>query len=153
MRHTPLVMLLTFTLLALPVHAVDFGAMFKDAIEDTKERVVQQGVENTNQALQDAFPSLPEGVVSIDSEQLGVSDSSVVLYETDSCPYCIKARRFLQSNHVDYASRNVGKSKSAQKEYKKLGGRGVPMILVDDKRLTGWNQSKLRRMLKEAGYL
>jgi glutaredoxin len=127
--------------------------MLKGAIEDSAERVVQQGVESTSEALQEAFPSLSEGTVSIDSDQYGISKSSVVLYETDSCPYCIKARRFLKSNHVDYKSRNVGKNKSAQKEFKKLGGRGVPMILVDDKRLTGWNQSKLRRMLKEAGYL
>jgi glutaredoxin len=139
--------------LALPAQALDFGSMLKNAIEDTTESVVQQGVDSTSESLQEAFPSLPEGIVSIDSDQLDISDSSVVLYETKSCPYCVKARKYLKANKVKYKSRDIARSKSAQKEFKKLGGRGVPMILVGDKRLSGWNKSKLRRMLKDAGQL
>jgi glutaredoxin len=127
--------------------------MLKGAIEDTQEQVFKEGVDSASETLQDAFPSLPDGTVSIDGGQLGITNSSVVLYETQSCPYCVKARRFLKSNNVPYKSRDVAKSKSAKKEFKMLNGRGVPMILVDDKRLTGWNKTKLRRVLKEAGYL
>lgn len=152
-RFTRLITLFAITLLTITAHAFDFGGMIKDVVNETKERVVQEGLESTGEAIKGAFPSLSDGVLSVDSEQLGISGGGVVLYETDSCPYCVKARRYLQSNKVPYLSRNVGKSKAAQKELKLLGGRGVPVILVKDQRLTGWNQGKLQSMLKEAGYL
>ncbi len=143
------------------LYAFDFGSIVEktlkkkseQVVEDTTEHVVDKGVDNTADMIKEAFPSLSDGQVSSESDASALPVRGVVLYETDSCPYCVKARRFLNNNKVAYVSRNVGKSGTAKQEFKLLGGRGVPMILVNDKRLTGWNQSKLRHLLDEAGYL
>ncbi|MCU7807750.1 MAG: glutaredoxin family protein [Candidatus Thiodiazotropha sp. (ex Semelilucina semeliformis)] len=145
--------ILPILLLVSPAYALDLGGMFENAVRSASEKMVEGAVDSTSQAIQDAFPSLPEGVVSIDKSQVMKTGDDVVMYETDSCGYCVKARRFFKKNNVSYTSRNVAKSSSAKKEFKKLGGRGVPVILVKDQKLTGWSESKLRRMLKDAGYL
>ncbi|MCU7809608.1 MAG: glutaredoxin family protein [Candidatus Thiodiazotropha sp. (ex Notomyrtea botanica)] len=147
------VCILPILLVVTPACAFDLGGMLENAVRDASEKVVEDAVESTNQVIQEAFPSLPDGVVSIDKSQVMKTSGRVVMYETDSCGYCIKARRFFKQNNVSYKSRNVAKSSSAKKEFKKMGGRGVPLILVKDRKLSGWSESKLRKMLKEAGYL
>jgi len=148
-------------LLSGSLYAFDLGSLVEKTLNKKTERVVKQatervvdeGVDNTTGLIKEAFPSLSDGKVSAETDPSALPNQGVVLYETDSCPYCIKARQYLNSNQVAYVSRNVGNSGTAKQEFKRLGGRGVPMILVNDKRLTGWNQGKLRRLLAEAGYL
>jgi len=56
----------------------------------------------------------------------------VVLYATDWCGYCAKTRRFFADNHIPYQELDVEHSELGRKEYQKLGGGGVPVIVVND---------------------
>jgi glutaredoxin len=75
-----------------------------------------------------------------------VSDSGVavndkvVMYSTSTCPYCIKAKRYFKKNNIPFEERDIGKNKSARREFKELDGRGVPLILVGDKQMRGFSQ-------------
>jgi glutaredoxin len=76
-----------------------------------------------------------------------VSDSSVtvkdkvVMYSTSTCPYCIKAKRYFRKNNIPFEERDINKSKQARREFKELGGRGVPLILVGSKQMRGFSES------------
>jgi glutaredoxin len=76
----------------------------------------------------------------------------VVMYATDWCPFCERARQFFKRHDVRYVEHDIEKSPGANAEYRRLGGRGIPLILVGERRVNGFNEPLLREALKEAGY-
>jgi len=56
---------------------------------------------------------------------------SVVLYATTWCGYCAKARRFFAENHIPYQELDVENSDEGRKAYQRLGGGGVPIIVIN----------------------
>ena len=67
---------------------------------------------------------------------------TVVMYSTSWCGYCKKAARHFRKNNIPFKEYDIEKSKSAAKAYKKLNGRGVPVILVGKKRMNGFNAQR-----------
>lgn len=72
----------------------------------------------------------------------------VVLYGTVWCGYCKKARAVLDRHNIPYQDLDVEKSAEANAAFQRLGGRGVPLITVGDKAMSGFDYSKLRKMLE-----
>jgi glutaredoxin len=63
----------------------------------------------------------------------------VVMFSADWCPVCRRARAFLAERHIPYTDRNIETDPAARKEYERQGGRGVPLILVGERRLSGFS--------------
>jgi glutaredoxin len=78
--------------------------------------------------------------------------AGVTMYSTDWCPYCRKARDYFARNGVRYSELDIEKSPAAKAEYDRLGGRGVPLILVGSQRMSGFGEERLAQMLKAAGH-
>jgi glutaredoxin len=76
----------------------------------------------------------------------------VRMYATDWCPFCEKARAFFKRHGIPYVEHDIEKSPGANAEYRRLGGRGIPLIFVGERRVNGFNEPLLRDALKEAGY-
>ncbi len=77
------------------------------------------------------------------------SDSSintVIMYGTSWCPYCKKAKEYFASKGIPYKEYDIENSDKARREYDKLGGRGVPVILVGSKRLNGFSVDAFERI-------
>lgn len=64
----------------------------------------------------------------------------VVMYGTSSCPACQMARAYFYRHDIPYVEHDIEWSSKARREFRKLGGRGVPLILVGDEKFLGWNQ-------------
>ncbi len=64
----------------------------------------------------------------------------VVMYSTEWCTYCKKARKYFKKNNIQFVERDIEKSRSAKKQYEKIGGKGVPVILVGEKRMNGFSE-------------
>jgi glutaredoxin len=67
----------------------------------------------------------------------------VVVLGTPTCPYCKKARRFLRAQGIPFRDLNVNTSAEGQRLYKQYNGHGVPLILVDDTRISGFNPAAI----------
>jgi len=80
------------------------------------------------------------------------SRKEVVIYSTAWCGYCKKAKAFMDSRGVRYREVDVETDATGREEFVKLGGRGVPVILVGESRMDGFNEGGLEGMLKAAGY-
>lgn len=76
----------------------------------------------------------------------------IVLYSTSWCSACKKAKKFLSRNNIDFTEKDIEKSHQAKQEFARLGGRGVPLILIGETKLRGYNKSKMRKYLSDAGY-
>ena len=76
---------------------------------------------------------------------------SVSIYTTDTCGYCKMAKEFFQKNGVEYQEFNVGTDLAKRQEMiEKSGQMGVPVIVVDNDLIVGFNKSKLQELLNIA---
>ncbi len=75
----------------------------------------------------------------------------VVIYTSNTCGYCHAAKDFLQSIHIDYTEKNVSTDPEARKELIKKGFMGVPVIVVGEQTIQGFDKTKLENVLREAG--
>ena len=76
----------------------------------------------------------------------------VKMFATDWCPYCRQAREFFARSGVPYTELDIEKSAAAHAEYRSLGGKGVPLIVVGNQRMSGFSEARLAQMLKAAGH-
>jgi glutaredoxin len=83
---------------------------------------------------------------------LNGAGKKVVIYTTSRCGYCKKAKAWFSSKGVAYTEYDVESSNKGRRDYKKLGGRGVPIILVGEQRLNGFSEGRLGAALRKAGY-
>ena len=71
---------------------------------------------------------------------------SVIMYSTSWCGYCKKARQHFERNKIPYQEHDIEKSKKAAQDYKKLNGRGVPVILIGKRRMNGFSANAFDRI-------
>lgn len=64
----------------------------------------------------------------------------VLLYSSQGCTHCRRAKAFLEARGITYSELDVGRSAKARKALERLGARGVPTILVGDQRLDGFSE-------------
>ncbi|HVY04747.1 MAG TPA: glutaredoxin domain-containing protein [Burkholderiales bacterium] len=77
--------------------------------------------------------------------------AKVKLYTATWCGYCKRAKAYLQARKTPFQDFDVENSVQGRSEFKALGGRGIPVILVGDQRMDGYSQEALDAMLKRAG--
>ena len=65
----------------------------------------------------------------------------VVIYSTDSCPYCRQAERFLKDKGVDFKSVDVTNDDSMREKLIELSGgrRTVPQIFIGGEAIGGYS--------------
>ncbi len=79
-----------------------------------------------------------------------MADKSVIIYSTPTCPYCKRAKEYLSQKGISYTDYDVASDRDTAKEMiQKSGQMGVPVILVDDQLVAGFNQSKLDELLSK----
>ncbi|HEY7773113.1 MAG TPA: glutaredoxin domain-containing protein, partial [Marinagarivorans sp.] len=71
---------------------------------------------------------------------------TVEMYATKWCGYCKKARRYMAQKGIAYIEYDIEADAAANARHKALGGRGVPLILVDGRRLNGFSESGFERV-------
>ena len=75
---------------------------------------------------------------------------SVTMYSTDWCGHCKNARAYFASKGISYRDIDVEKSESGRKEFKELGGGGVPLIIVGDKVMRGFSAKSFEALAKKS---
>lgn len=78
---------------------------------------------------------------------------AVVVYGVHSCLKTFEAKLFLSNHHIPYQFYHVLASEQGRVFYSRLGGPGVPVILVGKQQMIGFNKPLLIKWLKQAGYL
>ena len=77
-----------------------------------------------------------------------MADKKVVIYSTPTCPYCKRAKEYLSRKGISYTDINVAQDKEKAKEMtQKSGQMSVPVIIIDDEIVAGFNQVLLDKLL------
>ncbi|HBV01306.1 MAG TPA: NrdH-redoxin [Candidatus Taylorbacteria bacterium] len=75
--------------------------------------------------------------------------AQVTIYSTPTCVYCNAAKAFFKEKGVAYTEHNVGADMERRKEMiEKSGQMGVPVIAIDGELVVGFNQPKIKQLLK-----
>lgn len=76
----------------------------------------------------------------------------VVMYSAEWCGYCKRAAAYLRSRGIPFENLDVERSSRGAREYAQLGGAGVPVILVGEQRLNGFDEGSLAAILASGGW-
>lgn len=75
----------------------------------------------------------------------------VVLYATSWCAYCRVARAYFRKHGIDYVEHDVEKSAEAKAEFTRLGGKGVPLVVLGRAAMNGFSESGFETLLARSG--
>ncbi|HEX6265549.1 MAG TPA: glutaredoxin family protein [Burkholderiales bacterium] len=70
-----------------------------------------------------------------------------VMYSTSWCTYCAQARAYFARNGISYQEYDVEKSAAAHAEFKRLGGKGVPLILHGRQAMSGFSEQAFKSLV------
>ena len=76
-------------------------------------------------------------------------ENKVVLYSAKWCGYCDRARSLLTRAKVSFHEYDIESSEKHYRAFEALGGRGVPLLLVNGKIISGWAPEKIIENLVE----
>ena len=76
----------------------------------------------------------------------------LVMYTTTRCRYCAKARKYFAEQSISYVEKNIDLSLGYHREFRRLGGKGVPLILSRKYQMSGFNQSRFDKMYAKSGF-
>ena len=67
--------------------------------------------------------------------------AEVKVYSTNSCPYCVQLKSYLDENEIQYENIDVGVDKQAAQEMiDKSGQMGVPVVDIDGEIIVGFKR-------------
>ena len=78
----------------------------------------------------------------------GRTDSPIVMYSTNWCPYCAKARAYFRRCEIRFVEYDIEASAQNLAQFQALNGRGIPLIMIGDKRLDGFSVRSFEALLK-----
>jgi glutaredoxin len=83
-----------------------------------------------------------------DFTALGISESvPILIYSATWCNACNELKEYLSNNHIQYKNIDVDENKTAMKRLGELGLTGIPVIIIKDNLIQGFNQNLLDKYL------
>ncbi len=74
--------------------------------------------------------------------------ANIKIYSTPTCPWCKKAKGYLDEKGIQYESIDVSSNEVAQKEMiEKSDQMGVPVLDIDGKIVVGFDKAKIDELL------
>ena len=78
-----------------------------------------------------------------------MSIMEVKVFSTATCPYCQKAKAYLDEKGVKYENIDISGNPGAVEEMISLSGQmGVPVIIIDDKVVVGFDKEAIDNALQ-----
>ena len=70
--------------------------------------------------------------------------AKIKVFSTPTCPWCHRAKDYLKEKGVEFEDINVAEDqKAAEEMVEKSGQRGVPVIIINDKVIVGFDQAAI----------
>ena len=76
------------------------------------------------------------------------SQPKVVMFSTPTCSFCHTAKRYFRENKIRFTDVDVSKDQKAALDMRRRTGQtGVPVILVNNRPIVGFDKQKLNKLL------
>lgn len=80
------------------------------------------------------------------NKEVEAKRKKVVMYSAEWCGVCKRAERYFKASKIPFREYDVEKSEKGRKDYRKMQGRGVPIILVGKSRMNGFSVSNFEKL-------
>lgn len=72
----------------------------------------------------------------------------VVIFTTPTCSWCRAAKTYLKQKKIRFKEVDVSRNPSAAKDLERVSGqRGVPVLLIGNRPVVGFDKPKIDRLL------
>lgn len=72
----------------------------------------------------------------------------VILFTTPSCSWCRQTKRYFREHKVRFKEIDVSRDQRAAKDIVKMTGQmGVPVVLIDNRPIVGFDKHKIDHLL------
>lgn len=72
----------------------------------------------------------------------------VIVYSTPTCPYCIRAKQFLNDNNIPFENFDVSSDQQkAEEMIQKSGQMGVPVFDIEGEIIIGFDKERIKQAL------
>ncbi len=73
---------------------------------------------------------------------------NVTVYSTPTCPWCTRAKSYLNQSGVPYTEKDVSVDVAAAREMVKISGQmGVPVLSIDGSVVVGFDKKRIDELL------
>ncbi len=77
-----------------------------------------------------------------------IPQPKVIVFSTPTCTYCNQAKRFLREHNVRFTDVDVSRDERAARDLQRRTGQiGVPVILVNNRPIVGFDKPTLMQLL------
>lgn len=72
----------------------------------------------------------------------------VIVFSTPTCSFCNQAKRYFRGKNIRFTDVDVSLDQSAARDMmRRTGQMGVPVILINNKAIVGFDRNKINQML------
>ncbi len=76
----------------------------------------------------------------------------VIMFTTPTCSFCNAAKRYLREKSIRFTEVDVSRDFSAARDLQRRTGQtGVPVILINNRPIVGFDRPKINQMLNIKG--
>lgn len=76
------------------------------------------------------------------------SQPKVIVFSTPTCSFCTQAKRYFKEKNVRFTDVDVSRDQSAARDMmRRTGQMGVPVILINNTAIVGFDKIKINQML------
>lgn len=79
-----------------------------------------------------------------------VSAKQVTMYSAAWCGVCKRAKAYFQQKRIPFKEYDIDTSEKAKRDFRKLGGKGVPVILVGNQRMNGFSAGRFEQLYESS---
>lgn len=69
--------------------------------------------------------------------------SKVLVYTSNTCPYCTMAKDYLKEKGVEFEEKNVQNDAAARDELISMGYTGVPVLVIGEEEIVGFDRARI----------
>ena len=72
----------------------------------------------------------------------------IVVFTTPTCPWCRRVKQYIQSKGFKFREVDVSRDEAAARDMvRRTGQMGVPVTLIDNQAIVGFDQARIDRLL------
>jgi glutaredoxin-like YruB-family protein len=72
----------------------------------------------------------------------------VIVFSTPTCSFCVQAKRYFKEKNIRFTDVDVSRDQSAARDMmRRTGQMGVPVILINNTAIVGFDKNKINQML------
>jgi len=71
----------------------------------------------------------------------------VIIFTSATCSWCSAVKRYLREKQIRFREVDVSRDANAARDLARRGHRGVPVVLINNQPVVGFNKQEIDRLL------